>query len=308
MLGAAFLAGCTGMPGKENVQGFADALKAAVEQFDRAVTALANVELSSKVEQVTADLSTSRRQLGAKFLVPRPPEAMTPAAEATRKGLGDLLQVLSEYSTALTALVGGADLEAAKVSTNAAKAQALVVINGLAEENNSWIKLDKASATQAVGVITTLTNIVMELVVADTVQKSVAKANPQIQAIVDFISTKIIGEAPKTDGLGGSGMAGAIYAISRQASDNRFSGLNELALDPRVDAATMDTKYREAIEAHRAWEALRQVPEALRNALQKMAKAHAALVKPETAGATLDDFRLAVDRLIALYQAAKKPS
>ena len=297
LVGAAFVAGCATMPGKENVQGFADNLRTAVEEFDRAVETMAEVERAVALENGASMLNAERR---ARKLVLNafPPDA-TPNADAARNALGDLLKVLASYSISLTALVGGADLEAAKASTKAAADRAAEVLPKLGA--------DQASVTQTVGFVTTLAGIVMDMVTASAVNNAVRRADPNIRGIVAFISDYILGRSPKGPGDEGSGLAGAMAKNATAASSLRLRALDEQAQDTRVSAADMDTKYRAAIADHRVWQAMNRVPDAVRDALKKMATAHAALVSPETAGPSLTEFRLAVERVITLYKAAQRP-
>src|SRR5690349_11586923 len=111
LMGALLLAGCYSMPGKENVKGFADALRDATEKFEAAVSQLATIERDQGLEDGNARFVAPPRP-GEPFAARLPAET-SPNADAARRALGDILRVPAAYAANLTALAEGTDLTAA---------------------------------------------------------------------------------------------------------------------------------------------------------------------------------------------------
>jgi predicted small secreted protein len=292
LLGAAFLAGCATMPGKENVQAFADALKTAATNFDLAIEGLARLEQDTSFEAGNAAYAAPYRPGSRQdSVLPEVPSPATPNADAARVALGDSLKLVSSYAKRLSEVSGGEAVTATQDAITAASNRAV----GAARALGATVTPEADRAIAAFG---TIAKIAIEIQAASAVRDAIEKAQPDIEAVVTFLNLRIIGDA-------GSGITEVFQRKVRNSLLYQRAALYEIRRDRSVNAFERNDAYRQAGVRFRAWRALLAVPDATKEALNRLQSAHAALKQPESAGPAVDDLVRAVNRVIDLYEAAR---
>jgi hypothetical protein len=292
LMGVLLVAGCAGMPGKQSVKEFSDALKAMTEKFDNVVSQLSLIERDQSLEEGNREFLQPRRP-GTPFAARLPAEA-APNATAANRALGDILRVLATYAANLSALVEGTDLAAAQAAVKAAATQAGTTVRQLGG-------VSQEEASRIVSVFALIANKALEVQTAAAVVTVVRRVQPDIEQVAAFLNTKVVGQ-------GGDGMVAAA-AINGQAASNFLAlSLGEIRNDRSVNTWQRDQAYRAAAQLHRRYRVAQQVPAALRGAIEKMVLAHGALVDPPTAGPSVEDFTRAVNFVADLVNAASPPA